>query len=190
MTSTPGGQVERGGGGTVTLLAAEVAARLRAAPFSYSEVGSTALELPPGYPVLSKTASVTGRDFQAAADALLGWEVQRRAGVRVAASAPRVQAGEVVMLRLGAGRVAVSAPCRVVYVINEPLRQGFAYGTLPGHPESGEESFLLTSRADGGVEFTITAFSRAATRLARVGGPVTRVVQRQITRRYLRALNG
>ena len=28
------------------------------------------------------------------------------------------------------------APCRVVYVIDEPDVRGFAYGTLPGHPES------------------------------------------------------
>ena len=34
-------------------------------------------------------------------------------------------------------------PCRVVYVVDEPDRRGFAYGTLPGHPESGEELFLV-----------------------------------------------
>jgi uncharacterized protein (UPF0548 family) len=30
-------------------------------------------------------------------------------------------------------------PCRVVYVVDEPRRAGFAYGTLPGHPEIGGE---------------------------------------------------
>lgn len=30
--------------------------------------------------------------------------------------------------------------------IDEPDRQGFAYGTLPGHPESGIEQFTLTRR--------------------------------------------
>lgn len=171
-------------------LDSDITARLRAAPFSYSEVGHTAAELPSGYTVVAETSIVTGVGFEAAAEALFGWKVQCRAGVRVAASSPRVQAGEVVMLGLGVGPVAVSAPCRVVYVVDDPLRQGFAYGTLPGHPESGEESFMLTSGADGRIAFTITAFSRAATRVARVGGPVSRVVQRRITRRYLRALDG
>ena len=30
----------------------------------------------------------------------------------------------------------------VVYIIHEPDRQGFAYGTLPGHPESGDEALM------------------------------------------------
>jgi uncharacterized protein (UPF0548 family) len=37
----------------------------------------------------------------------------------------------------------LQAPCRVVYVIDEPDIRGFAYGTPPGHPESGEERFAV-----------------------------------------------
>ena len=36
--------------------------------------------------------------------------------------------------------------CRIVYVVDEsgPISKfGFAYGTLPGHVESGEERFLI-----------------------------------------------
>jgi hypothetical protein len=48
--------------------------------------------------------------------------------------------------------VAMSAPlpvgfvdvtCRVVAVIDEANRYGFAYGTLPVHPETGEEAFMI-----------------------------------------------
>ena len=39
--------------------------------------------------------------------------------------------GSEVIVHLG----PVRAPCRVVYVVDEPDRRGFAYGTLPGHPE-------------------------------------------------------
>ena len=42
-------------------------------------------------------------------------------------------------------------PARVVYVIDEPLRKGFAYGTLPGHPETGEEAFIVEYRDDDSV---------------------------------------
>ncbi len=77
---------------------------------------------------------------------------------------------------------------RVVYVVDETHRKGFAYGTLPGHPESGEEAFVVELDGDGTVTFTITAFSRPSSRLARVAGPVNRAVQRWITGRYLRSL--
>ena len=93
----------------------------------------------------------------------------------------------VVELRIGVGPLSIIAPCRVVYVIDESDRCGFGYGTLPGHPESGEESFLL-ERADNAVTFTVTAFSKPATMLTRLAGPIGRRVQDVMTARYLRAL--
>ena len=92
------------------------------------------------------------------------------------------------MLGFGTRRLQLSAPCRVVYAIEEPGRHGFAYGTLPDHPECGEESFVLELPTDGAVIFTITAFSRPATALARLAGPAGSFVQHRVTRRYLRAL--
>jgi uncharacterized protein (UPF0548 family) len=77
-----------------------------------------------------------------------------------------------------------------VYVIDEPRRRGFAYGTLPGHPECGEEAFLLERHDDGRVTFTIIAFSRPAHALAKLAGPLVRRIQDAITGRYLRALDG
>ncbi|HEX9537858.1 MAG TPA: DUF1990 family protein [Streptosporangiaceae bacterium] len=38
------------------------------------------------------------------------------------------------------------------------------------------------------MTFTITAFSRPATLLARAAGPAGRIIQRRITGRYLQAL--
>jgi uncharacterized protein (UPF0548 family) len=91
-----------------------------------------------------------------------------------------------VVLTLGVRRVGVRAPCRIVEVIDEPARRGFVYCTLPGHPESGQESFIIERRDDGTTWFTIEAFSRPATRLARLGGPVTHRIQLALTNRYLR----
>ncbi|HVB41858.1 MAG TPA: DUF1990 domain-containing protein [Streptosporangiaceae bacterium] len=89
---------------------------------------------------------------------------------------------------LGIGSLRLQAPCRVVYAADEPRRTGFAYGTLAGHPESGEEAFLVEHHDDDSVTFTVTAFSRPATRLARIAGPFAAVIQRQIAARYLRSL--
>jgi uncharacterized protein (UPF0548 family) len=77
----------------------------------------------------------------------------------------------------------------VLHVIDECDRAGFAYGTLPGHPESGEELFLLERDAERQLRFTISAYSRPASRLARAGGPVTRWVQDMVMERYLDALD-
>jgi uncharacterized protein (UPF0548 family) len=68
------------------------------------------------------------------------------------------------------------APCRIVRVIDESDRVGFACGTLPGHPECGEEAFVVERRADG-TFFSITAFSRPADPLARLAGPIGRAIQ-------------
>jgi len=114
--------------------------------------------------------------------------MHRRAGVRVRASSKEVGPGEVAILRLGIGPLGVDAPVRVVYVVEEPNRRGFAYGTLPGHPESGEEAFVVELHNAGVVTFTITAFSRPATRLARAGGPLGRAIQSWVTHRYLQAV--
>ena len=126
--------------------------------------------------------------FRAAADALMTWQLQRRSGVEVRASAPRVGLDEVADLRIGFGPLRVTAPVRVVHTIQEKDARGFAYGTLPGHPETGEEQFVVELASSGLVLLTVTAFSRADSRLARLSGPVDDVAQALITRRYLLAL--
>jgi uncharacterized protein (UPF0548 family) len=109
----------------------------------------------------------------------------RGAGVRVEATTEVAAVGSEVLVGLGPLR----APCRVVYVIEEPDRRGFAYGTLPGHPETGEELFAVRyDQASGAVHAEVTAFSRHATWWSRLAGPVTSLAQRVISRRYLRAL--
>ncbi|MEO6114896.1 MAG: DUF1990 domain-containing protein [Pseudolysinimonas sp.] len=81
-------------------------------------------------------------------------------------------------------------PARVVYVIDEPDRKGFAYGTLPGHPERGEESFVVERRPDETVWLTIRSFSRPSSRLYWACYPLLRMMQAIFTERYKRALTG
>lgn len=159
--------------------------------FNYTETGATAGELPVGYRhVLHRAVLGQGPDrFLAASDTLMTWEMHRGAGLTVDASAPAAVPGAVVVLRMGVGRLRLPAPCCVVDVIREPCRRGFAYGTLLGHPEQGEERFVVEHQADGTVVLHIAAFSRPATWWARLGGPVTRAVQDAITRRCVSALS-
>jgi len=174
---------------TVGELPEEQAARLRAAPFTYEPIGKTASGRPDGYEWLERSATLLRRDFEVAAMDLFMWRLHERAGLRVQASRSPLRVDTVVLMRLGIGPASIRIPCRVVYVINQPRLRGFAYGTLPGHPEAGEERFALEQHGDGTISIAITAFSRPASRLARLGGPVTRSVQEKMTLRYLHALD-
>ncbi|WP_370329434.1 DUF1990 family protein [Mycolicibacterium hippocampi] len=156
-------------------------------PLTYTEVGATAGPMPSGYHHLHKSSVIGhGRDrFDEAAARGMRWGMLRGAGLRVEATAAVAAVGAEVLVHLG----PVVAPCRVVYVVDEPDRRGFAYGTLPGHAESGEELFLVRyDPATDTVIAEVIAFSRHATWWSRLGSPVTSLVQRRVTDRYLCAL--
>jgi uncharacterized protein (UPF0548 family) len=103
---------------------------------------------------------------------------------------PYIAPGDTVMLGIRFGPLRVKAPARVVYVIDEPTRRGFAYGTMPGHPESGEEAFIVEKNEDGSVWLLIRAFSRPSKWYWRLVSPVLRLTQAFYTRRYGRSLAG
>jgi uncharacterized protein (UPF0548 family) len=172
----------------VTVLSKEAMADLLEAPYTYAQVGATATALPQGYKHLLRTRVLDDVEFDSAVERLMTWQVHERAGLFVAASSKRAAPGTVVEMRMGSKRFGIRIPCRVAYVINEPARAGFAYGTLPGHPETGEELFTVRRDTDGNVTFTIAAFSNPATTLARTAGPVARWIQATMTTRYLNAI--
>jgi uncharacterized protein (UPF0548 family) len=99
---------------------------------------------------------------------------------------PLLRPGDTAILRIPFYPAKV--PARVVYVIDEPLRKGFAYGTLPGHPQRGEEAFVVEYRDDDSVWLTIRAFSRPANGFFWLGYPILRLMQEFYTSRYERAL--
>jgi len=165
--------------------------RLAVLAFSYSEVGaSLAADLPAGYEHL-RLSRVLGRGravFDDASHRLLTWGMHERSGLTVTATDDDVRRDGLVLLGIRRGPVTLTAPCRVVQVVDEPDRRGFVYGTLPGHPECGEEAFLVQIAADGEVSATVTAFSRPDRLVARLAGPLRRMVQVDATRAYLDAL--
>ncbi|MEX1080335.1 MAG: DUF1990 domain-containing protein [Homoserinimonas sp.] len=98
--------------------------------------------------------------------------------------------GVTAKLSIPVGRLRIGAPCRVVYIVDEKDRKGFAYGTLAGHPESGEEAFLVERTDDGSVWLTIRSFSRPANWAWWLAAPFLRIAQSVYTRRYFKALTG
>lgn len=134
-----------------------------------------------GWHEFSRSVTVAG-DFSSARAALLDWQVHRRAGLTVDARSP-IRLGEHARLTWQWGPIRVTAPVIIVEVSDT----GFTYEALPGHPEEGRETFSLIETDDGTTVFTISARSRPAVWWARIGAPVTGLVQRQITDRYLQA---
>ncbi len=156
---------------------------------TYREVGATAdgARLPAGYHHVRVSAPIGhGRErFKEAAARVLHYGMLRGAGLRVTASTETAEVGTLVLGRLG----PIAAPCRVVYVVDEPDCRGFAYGTLPGHAECGEERFAVRyDPKDDSVHAEVVAFSRHGTWWSKLGGPVAALVQRVVTNRYLRAV--
>ena len=160
------------------------------AQLTYPERGATlTAALPPGYRHATRRVRVGqgSVDFERAVEALFTWRVHDRAGMTVLAG-PTPAVGAVSVMRLGPPVVGAVAPCRILIIVDEPRRHGFAYGTLPGHPFVGEESFVVEWTDDDGVWFDIRAFSRPATLLIRLATPVVRLIQSVMTDRFVGAM--
>ncbi len=165
--------------------------RLRDAELTYAEVGATAGWLPPDAQPLRRTVAIGRGDrvFTRAADAIVGWRMHHLAGLDVVASTPTAQIGTTVVVTFVRGLpVGLSAPCRVIDVVDTGNRRGFTYGTLPGHPVSGEERFEVSRDPDGTVRLHLVAFSRHATAVTRALGPAATLGQRLVTHRYVQAV--
>lgn len=148
------------------------------------------LDRPAGYRDF-ESAYFVGRGrgaFERAADELLHWQVKIRSGFDIDASTPRVEAGQepTIFVRLGPFRLP--EPARVIDVFESANRCGFTYGTKPGHPVTGEESFILVHNSDGRVFLVLRSVSRAGLGLWRLGEPFVRIAQIIYRRRYSRAL--
>lgn len=75
---------------------------------------------------------------------------------------------------------------RIVYTVEEGdavERFGFAYGTLPGHAERGEEFFSVEwDHSDDSVHYAVFAFSRPNHLLVWPGYPFSRMLQKRFSR--------
>jgi uncharacterized protein (UPF0548 family) len=162
--------------------------------FTYRAIGATASAAPAGYN-LDHTRIRLGEGqevFQAARTALERWQQFQLGWVEPWPTDTPLEAGAVVTILIRVlGLWALNA-CRIVYVVAEegpPTRFGFAYGTLPGHAETGEERFLVEwDRTDDAVWYDILAFSRPKHVLARLGTPFVRRLQKRFGRESAAAM--
>ena len=143
----------------------------------------------PAYRRSEVTAVIGSGDaawHRAAAD-VLRWAVKTRSGFQVSDDRP-VTAGRRLEVTARVLGVTVVEPVEVVSVVESEQRVGFAYRTLPGHPVSGEEAFLVHRHGDE-VRMTVRSLTRPAPEQPwRALHPLLRLAQVVARRRYLRAL--
>lgn len=102
--------------------------------------------------------------------------------------APIVAGTTVAVLVRALGLWSLNA-ARIVYVVDEPDRFGFAYGTLPDHAESGEERFLVERGADRRVHYDLLAYSHPNQWPAKVARPLVRGLQKRFGAGSLEAMS-
>ncbi|MCB0524192.1 MAG: DUF1990 domain-containing protein [Lewinellaceae bacterium] len=151
-------------------------------PFSYHEVnGTKGDERIPSYDN-DLNVQVLGngeKAWQAAREAIKQWKMFPGAWAYVHPAPLPIETDVVVsMVARVAGMWWINA-CRIVYVLDTENKFGFAYGTLPGHVEKGEELFMVEKLPDGQVQYVIKAFSKPRHWMARFGYPLARFHQRR-----------
>ena len=121
--------------------------------------------------------------FEAACAALRRWEHFNLGWVRVANPEVSIEPGEIVAVEAHTFGLWSVNYSRILYVIDEPDRFGFGYGTTPMHVERGEERFLIEHYpVSGEVYYDLLAVSQPAHWLVKLASPFARGKQRRFGR--------
>lgn len=122
-------------------------------------------------------------DFAGAVDALLAYRIFAPSHLHAQVCTPdgRVAVGATIVQRVTLGPILIETAVRVIELYRSLDHASFAYATLRGHPERGIASFAVT-RTDAGGSFEVQAWSRGGHWLTTIGRPISRALQRAMTR--------
>ncbi len=153
--------------------------------FSYDEIGTSRLGSPPQYDTDHNRVLIgqNRNDFEKAKAALRNWKMFDMPWVELCWNDTLIEIGKNVAVLINHfGFYSLNA-CRIVYVIDEAgviERYGFAYGTLMEHGETGEERFSVEFHPETReVWYDLFAFSKPNHIMARLGYPISRMLQKR-----------
>lgn len=161
--------------------------------FSYFEVGSSRQQAPQGYTVDHNRINLGHgvEAFERAKSAIRQWKMFEMPWIQLCWPDTSIEPGSTVTVLVSHFGFWSMNACRIVYVVEDdasPERYGFAYGTLPGHAEIGEERFTVEFKPDDQtVWYDIYAFSRPRM-LTRLAYPLSRGLQKRFARNSLEAM--
>lgn len=170
----------------------ELIDRWKDTPFSYQAVGaSRSGQHPAGFNVdRNRVRLGSGRDvFEIAKKAIQSWAMFNLGWVRISPAGVTIRPGEVVAVVASHWGFWSANLSRVVYVDEREQFYSFAYGTLGEHAELGEEKFTISiDPSDDAVFYDLLAFSRPNHVLAKLGYPLSRMLQRRFARDSMAAM--
>lgn len=138
----------------------------------------------------SEVSAVIGHGdaaWRRASDDVLRWRVKTRSGFTVLSDEPAMP-GTTLTITFRVLGVTIREPVEVTEAHASPTRVGFSYRTLPGHPVTGEEAFIVSREGDD-VTLTVRSLTGPSSRQPwRAMFPVLRLAQLVVRRRHLRAL--
>lgn len=153
--------------------------------FSYDEVGASFSGSPHEFNTDHNRIQLGQgpNDFEKAKAAIRSWKMFDLGWVELCWPDTPIEIGRnVAVLVNHFGFYSLNA-CRIVYLINEMAdiqRFGFAYGTLTEHGETGEERFSVEFHPETGeVWYDLYAFSKPNHPLAKLGYPISRMLQKR-----------
>jgi uncharacterized protein (UPF0548 family) len=140
-----------------------------------------------------------GNVWTRACQGIRDWQMFPREMTTLRPASVPIAVDQVVSVSFRVGPLLTINPARIVEVVDSSAPQathnnaataadgvdrfGFAYGTLPGHIESGRELFLVEwNHADDSVWYSIDVFSRPAFWLIWLGYPYARWQQTRFRR--------
>ncbi|HEX5874077.1 MAG TPA: DUF1990 domain-containing protein [Pyrinomonadaceae bacterium] len=155
--------------------------------FTHREVGATNTTPPTGFTIDHNRIQVGSGEgtFRRAIEVLKNWKQFDLGWVTIVPRGVTLEVGATVAVKARAFGTWTLSASRVVYMIEEPRRFGFAYGTLPDHVECGEERFLIEWLKDDSVWYDILAFSKPRHPLVRMSAPLARILQKRFARESL-----
>ena len=164
----------------------------KALPLSYAPVG-LARTGAAGFRADEEVVAVGTGDaaFARATEALTEWRHFDLGWVELHPRSAEIADGTVVAVAIRHFGFWSLNGCRVVYSTSDPRQStfGFAYGTLTNHAECGEELFeVRLDPRTGEVTYRIRAVSRPRATLARLGYPLTRMLQATFRRDSVAAM--
>lgn len=139
-------------------------------PITYWERGATSWERMPQEFVHDEQRLKIGSgnaDWNAAKQAIRDWKMFPSDWITLS-DTPSIEDGEQVLVSARLLGLWWSNPARIVYTVDEPDAFGFAYGTLPGHLEQGEELFQVERDEHGDVYYKLRVMSRPMWWVARL----------------------
>ncbi len=152
--------------------------------YSYTEVGQTRQREPKQYDndhhsiILGKGEAV----WEKAKRALENWQQFPAHWTKIYPNTAPLRRGTTVAVLFRVLGIWWTNSARIVYDFSDEKRFGFAYGTLPGHVETGEEVFWIERDETGEISYHIKAFSRPAYWFVWLGYPIARIFQRRFCR--------